>query len=128
MDARIFSHLFLLAILVNPTTVHAEQDPKILIMAHRGGKGLWPENTLYGYQKALESGVDVLEIDIWRTKDGVVIVNHDETVDRTTNGRARLEPSPSPNFNSWTPAIGGPLMELIPTVAPGTPSLHWTRF
>jgi glycerophosphoryl diester phosphodiesterase len=90
MDARIFSHLFLLAILVNPTTVHAEQDPKILIMAHRGGKGLWPENTLYGYQKALESGVDVLEIDIWRTKDGVVIVNHDETVDRTTNGRGEI--------------------------------------
>jgi glycerophosphoryl diester phosphodiesterase len=82
--------LVYLTIALGPTIVESDQNPKVLIMAHRGGKGLWPENTIYGYQKALETGVDVLEIDIWRTKDNVVVVNHDETVDRTTNGTGKI--------------------------------------
>jgi glycerophosphoryl diester phosphodiesterase len=55
-------------------------------MAHRGGAGLWPENTMYAFERAEEMGVDVLETEIYSTADGVLVLIHDSTVDRTTNG------------------------------------------
>jgi len=57
-----------------------------LVMAHRGASGLAPENTLVAFRKALEAGADVLELDVHATEDGQVVVIHDETVDRTTDG------------------------------------------
>jgi glycerophosphoryl diester phosphodiesterase len=56
------------------------------VIAHRGGRGLWPENTLYAFRAAAALGVDVLEMDLRQTADGVLVVIHDETVDRTTDG------------------------------------------
>ena len=62
--------------------------PRFLeVHAHRGGAGLAPENTLAAFRKALELGVDALEVDLHVTRDGVVVVIHDETLDRTTDGR-----------------------------------------
>lgn len=61
------------------------------VIAHRGGKGLWPENTLYAFREAVQLGVDVLEMDIHSTKDGVLVVIHDDTVDRTTNGSGEVQ-------------------------------------
>ncbi len=58
----------------------------VLVIAHRGGAGLWPENTLYAFRQAVALGVDVLEMDVQITKDGQIVVLHDSTVDRTTNG------------------------------------------
>jgi glycerophosphoryl diester phosphodiesterase len=55
-------------------------------MAHRGGAGLWPENTMHAFERAVELGVDVLETEVHSTADGVLVVSHDSTVDRTTNG------------------------------------------
>jgi glycerophosphoryl diester phosphodiesterase len=57
-----------------------------LVMAHRGGAGLWPENTLYAFSRAAEMGVDVLETDLHSTSDGALVIMHDPRVDRTTNG------------------------------------------
>lgn len=57
-----------------------------LVMAHRGGRGLWPENTFYAFEHAVDLGVDVLEMDIHSTADGLLVTMHDETVDRTTDG------------------------------------------
>jgi glycerophosphoryl diester phosphodiesterase len=57
-----------------------------LVMAHRGGRGLWPENTLYAFEQAVAMGVDVLEMDTQSTADGVLVLMHDDTVDRTTDG------------------------------------------
>ncbi|HEV2762007.1 MAG TPA: glycerophosphodiester phosphodiesterase [Pyrinomonadaceae bacterium] len=57
-----------------------------LVIAHRGGAGLWPENTAYAYERALALGVDVLEIDVRSTADGELVVIHDRTVERTTDG------------------------------------------
>ena len=74
--------------LSTPVPDHAflENQGRILVMAHRGGKGLWPPNTLYAFERAAEMGVDVLEMDIHRTADGVLVVRHDPTVDATTDG------------------------------------------
>ena len=59
-----------------------------LLIAHRGGAALAPENTLLAYRQAIEWwGADILEIDVQPTADGEVVVLHDETVDRTTDGR-----------------------------------------
>ncbi len=63
---------------------------KPLVMAHRGGQGLWPANTLFAFQKAIEMGVDILELDIHATADRVLVVRHDDTVDRTTNGSGAI--------------------------------------
>ncbi|MCB1044486.1 MAG: glycerophosphodiester phosphodiesterase [Acidobacteria bacterium] len=56
------------------------------IIAHRGGAGLWPENTLVAFEGAVGLGVDALEMDVWPTKDGVWVLHHDEDVGRTSNG------------------------------------------
>ena len=62
----------------------------MLVIAHRGGKQLWPENTLLAFRKAAELGVDVLEFDVWATAEGTPVVIHDETVERTTEGAGRV--------------------------------------
>jgi glycerophosphoryl diester phosphodiesterase len=60
-------------------------------IAHRGGRGLWPENTLFAFEQALTIGVDVLEMDLRATSDGVIVVLHDPTVDGTTNAIGRVD-------------------------------------
>lgn len=62
-----------------------------LVIAHRGGAGLWPENTLHAFRHAAELGVDVLELDVHGTRDGHLVVIHDSTVDRTTNGTGAVK-------------------------------------
>jgi len=57
-----------------------------LIIAHRGSSGIAPENTLIAFQKAIETGVDRIEMDLRQTIDGEVVVLHDKTINRTTNG------------------------------------------
>ncbi|MAY84300.1 MAG: glycerophosphodiester phosphodiesterase [Flavobacteriales bacterium] len=57
-----------------------------LVIAHRGASGLAPENTLAAIEKALEIGVDRIEMDLRQTLDGEVVVLHDKTIVRTTNG------------------------------------------
>lgn len=62
-----------------------------LVIAHQGGDGVWPGETMLAYQNSVELGVDVLEMDIHITKDGILVLMHDETVDRTTNGTGEIE-------------------------------------
>ncbi|MBM6875538.1 glycerophosphodiester phosphodiesterase [Fusobacterium mortiferum] len=57
------------------------------IFAHRGYSGKYPENTMIAFKKALEYGVDGIELDVQLTKDGEVVIIHDETIDRTTTGK-----------------------------------------
>jgi glycerophosphoryl diester phosphodiesterase len=59
---------------------------RFLVIAHRGGAALWPENTLYGFHRARDLGADVLEMDLRFTRDGVPVLLHDREVNRTTNG------------------------------------------
>ncbi|WP_026726876.1 glycerophosphodiester phosphodiesterase [Flavobacterium denitrificans] len=59
----------------------------ILKIAHRGAKAYEPENTLQAFQKALDLNSDGIELDVHLSDDGHIIVIHDETIDRTTNGK-----------------------------------------
>ncbi len=61
-----------------------------LLFAHRGGAALWPENTLLAFEQAAQLGVDVLELDTHLTADGELVVIHDKTVDRTTDGSGKV--------------------------------------
>lgn len=77
--------------------VPAEQHPfyvnlprRTLLMAHRGGGGLWPQNTLYAFEQAVSLGADILETDIHLSKDGVLIVMHDDVLDVLTDGRGYI--------------------------------------
>ena len=59
----------------------------VYLIGHRGASGNAPENTVASFDLALEIGVDAIELDVHQTKDKQVTVIHDETVDRTTNGK-----------------------------------------
>lgn len=59
---------------------------KSLNIAHRGFSGLYPENTMKAFIEAVEIGCDGIETDLHMTKDGVIVLCHDEKIDRTTNG------------------------------------------
>jgi glycerophosphoryl diester phosphodiesterase len=65
--------------------------PRPLVMAHQGGEELWPSNTLFAFERAVDLGVDVLEMDLHVTADGALVLIHDETVDRTTDGSGVVE-------------------------------------
>lgn len=60
------------------------------IFAHRGASGAFPENTWPAFEAAVKAGVDGIELDVHLSKDNQLIVMHDETVDRTTNGSGRI--------------------------------------
>jgi glycerophosphoryl diester phosphodiesterase len=58
-----------------------------LVFAHRGGCALGPENTLAAFDRGLAAGADGLELDVHLSRDGLAVVHHDDTLDRTTNAR-----------------------------------------
>ncbi|MCZ2492717.1 glycerophosphodiester phosphodiesterase [Dellaglioa carnosa] len=63
---------------------------KTKIFAHRGSKGTRPENTLISFQAAIDAGADGIETDVQLSKDGKLIIMHDEKIDRTTNLTGRV--------------------------------------
>ena len=62
-----------------------------LIWGHRGASGYAPENTLPAFKMAADMGADGVELDIQMTKDGEIVVCHDETIDRTSSGKGWLK-------------------------------------
>ena len=65
-------------------------SPRPLVYAHRGGAALAPENTMAAFANGLAVGADGLELDVHLSRDGVVVVHHDDTVDRTTAGHGAV--------------------------------------
>jgi glycerophosphoryl diester phosphodiesterase len=63
---------------------------KVWVIAHQGGEGVWPSNTMLAFQQAVRLGVDMLDTDIHLTKDGILVTIHDDSVDRTTNGKGKV--------------------------------------
>ncbi len=97
---RLFVYLFFVAVALvivcmataAPVPTHpyfAAGD--FLVIAHRGGRGLMPENTLEAFKYADSLGVDVLEMDLHASADGHLVIIHDASVDRTTNGSGRID-------------------------------------
>ena len=90
-----------------------------LIMAHRGASGYAPENTMAAFEKALEMGTEGIELDVHMTADGEIVVIHDHTVDRTSDGKGMvgaltLEEIREFDFGSWfDPKFKG---QSIPTL------------
>jgi glycerophosphoryl diester phosphodiesterase len=70
--------------------IFQSQTSKFLVFAHRGGGGLFPENTLLAFEDSAKLGVDFLELDVHSTNDGTLVVMHDAQVDRTTDGRGEI--------------------------------------
>jgi glycerophosphoryl diester phosphodiesterase len=62
----------------------------IMVIAHRGFSGAAPENTLAAFRKAIGVGSDMIELDIHLSKDGKIVVIHDENLEKTTNGRGKV--------------------------------------
>ncbi|MDX1377349.1 MAG: glycerophosphodiester phosphodiesterase [Anaerolineales bacterium] len=85
---------FIVSVIVNPKArahLYYEGATRPLVIAHQGGNDIWPGNTLYAFEKAVEIGADVLEMDAHITKDGYIVLMHDETVDDTTDGSGLIE-------------------------------------
>ena len=68
-----------------------ESLPRPVIFGHRGASAHAPENTIASFELALVQGADAIELDVKLSSDGVVVVHHDDTVDRTTNGTGRIK-------------------------------------
>ncbi|MCL5958436.1 MAG: glycerophosphodiester phosphodiesterase [Chloroflexi bacterium] len=67
------------------------QASETAIIGHRGAMGRAPENTMASFQKGVDLGADLIELDVHLSKDGELVVMHDPTVDRTTNGKGWIK-------------------------------------
>ncbi|MFD1707352.1 glycerophosphodiester phosphodiesterase [Siminovitchia sediminis] len=67
-----------------------QQQQKMMNIAHRGASGHSPENTMAAFQKGFEMKADYIEMDVQMTKDGELVIIHDTTVDRTTDGTGNV--------------------------------------
>lgn len=83
-----------------------------MIIGHRGACGHAPENTLASFSKALEIGVDAVELDVHLAKTGELVVIHDETVDRVANGKGPVADKTIDELKKYTLELG----EKIPTL------------
>ena len=72
-----------------------------LKIGHRGAKGHKPENTLISFQKAIDLKVDGIELDVHLSSDGEIIVIHDDTIDRTTNGKGFVNKLSLPELKAF---------------------------
>jgi glycerophosphoryl diester phosphodiesterase len=70
--------------------IEAVGSGRVIVLGHRGAMGHAPENTMASFRRALELGADAVELDVRLSRDGHVVVMHDASVDRTTNGSGRI--------------------------------------
>lgn len=68
----------------------SHETKKVLVVAHRGDWRNAPENSLQAFQNCIAMGVDMIEIDLKMTKDNQLVIMHDNTIDRTTDGKERF--------------------------------------
>ena len=91
----------------------------VYVVGHRGAAGVMPENTIKGFRYAIELGVDYVECDVHLSRDKQLMVMHDATVDRTTNGRGAIRDLTAARIRSLDAGQGeqDPLLdEVLETV------------
>lgn len=86
---------FIAALTAKPAAAHPWFTPRpgengVLVFAHQGGEEVWPSNTMLAFENSAALGADVLDTDMHITKDGVLVLMHDQTVDRTTDGSGAI--------------------------------------
>lgn len=70
--------------------IHNPNSKKIVVASHRGDWRNYPENSIPAIESVIKMGVDIMELDLKMTKDSVLVLCHDRTIDRTTNGKGRV--------------------------------------
>jgi glycerophosphoryl diester phosphodiesterase len=95
----------------HPWFTAADARPQPLVMAHQGGDGERPSNTMSAFTHAVEIGVDVLEMDIHSTSDGVLVVIHDATIERTTDGEGRISDMTFAQLQTFDAAYHWPTLD-----------------
>src|ERR1700754_805710 len=89
----------------------------ILIASHRGTHNDFPENSMSAFKKGIELGIDVIEADVRHTKDDSLVIMHDATVDRMTNGKGRVDEFTFEEIRKLRLKFNGQLTdEKIPTL------------
>ena len=80
--------LYILGFIIPQKITHPllERLSKPVTIAHQGGNKVYPDESLLAFTNAINMGIQVIEFDIHRTKDGIIVINHDQTIDRLTNG------------------------------------------
>lgn len=89
-----------------------QERGRVWIVGHRGAMGYCPENTLVSFERGLELGADWIELDVHLSKDGALIVIHDETLDRTTNGHGLVRDHTLTQLRSLDAGNGQKLLTL----------------
>ena len=84
--------------------------------AHRGARGHAPENTLLAFSLAFDLGAEAIEFDVQRSGDGKLVVIHDDTVDRTTNGRGYVRETPFEKLRELNADVRWNTPQRIPTL------------
>ena len=93
----------------------------VLIIGHRGARSLWPENSLEGFERTRDLGVDAVEFDVHLARDGELVVIHDPSLERTTKGTGPV----ADRMARELAAMGVPGLEAVLDVYAGTPiELH----
>lgn len=87
----------------------------MLNIAHRGFKGVYPENTMLAYEKAVETGADGIEFDVQLTKDGELVIIHDEDLERTTDGKGLVKDKTLHELKKLNASKGCPYCEVQTT-------------
>ena len=72
-----------------PSTFFSGPRPRVI--GHRGAAGAAPENTLAAFERAVADGAEIVELDVHATSDGEIVIIHDDTVERTTDGRGAVK-------------------------------------
>ena len=88
----------------------------VLIIGHRGARNLWPENSLEGFRRTRDLGVDAVEFDVHLARDGELVVIHDPSLERTTEGTGPVADRTARELA----AMGVPSLEAVLDVYAGT--------
>jgi glycerophosphoryl diester phosphodiesterase len=89
----------------------------VVVFGHRGARGHAPENTLLGFSLAFDLGADAIECDVQRSSDGQLVIIHDETLERTTDGRGRVRDTPFEQLRALNADVRWRTAQRIPTLA-----------
>jgi glycerophosphoryl diester phosphodiesterase len=104
------------------------------LIGHRGARFEAPENTVAGFRYTRALGIDAFELDVWLAKDGELVVHHDATIDRTTNGTGAVVDFTSAELaaldarsvhTEWPERVGVPRLAEVLDAFAGDTELHW---